>query len=757
MNGYAQRWVSSCRGAAPWRWAVLAFGAGLGLAACSGAHRGSIDATGDGSRGKVSLGPTPHSTETPDATPTGIAETEVALPARPIAKGSLREHPAKVAWAFDGDPKAPKSIELDRAEEDGYTLIDLSDGWTPYIFSEKTPGLDDTKLNRYRKTYLGLASDTVDSEGDPLRPWNHNYLELYGISPSLSVVYDGLEHVRAEVEPCLEAAGFDPAVFHGFTRSVEYRKNTRTARTTAAARQWSKLSRAMQRAKLDPSKPEDIDLAAENPSTVDLHKKWRTYQDEIDVIDHAQRRFRCERLFNGQKGAGTFEAGVFDTETTHALANFERMHDIMGWGHFDAESVAVLAISPRDAAYQRLRRVLQERVVSAAGILEDGSAAKWKPEFRYADGTGTERALRDLVTEFTDRAISALGLDDPASLEEQFTFLSTLGTGGFDDLLVAIKMPELPPYYGSNMAFETTIDRGDVWYDFPYDEEGNPLQQRRQRFPHLTLYVRFNEQLIPLVHWRTTIGSWRNELQEGGELMLKYKNSDVGSRVWKDILAAPVWIPPTTTPTPELIKSRWRNGKFVRDVNYDEIGPGYRSAYGLVAAYHIKQHKDAEGNVLSEFDNSIRTHGSVDYMSILRRFSHGCHRLYNMDAVRLFSFILLHRDYLRQGQQNVGVRRELLHEEQTYELKIDTRGYKYELATPIPVYVTEGRIRGRQKTPIEEYVPKPTKAEDGTLPVELDDGQGGTITVPFPIPPTAVPMPIPPTPLIDGVPSPAAP
>jgi hypothetical protein len=78
----------------------------------------------------------------------------------------------------------------------------------------------------------------------------------------------------------------------------------------------------------------------------------------------------------------------------------------------------------------------------------------------------------------------------------------------------------------------------------------------------------------------------------------------------------------------------------------------------------------------AELDNGLRTHGSVDYMSILRRFSHGCHRLYNMDAVRLFSFVLLHRAYTRQGQQDVGVRRNLDVEGKTYNMKIDTRGYK---------------------------------------------------------------------------------
>jgi hypothetical protein len=215
--------------------------------------------------------------------------------------------------------------------------------------------------------------------------------------------------------------------------------------------------------------------------------------------------------------------------------------------------------------------------------------------------------------------------------------------------------------------------------------------------------------------------------------MLKYKNSDVGARVWKDIMAAPVWIPPASTPAEELIKGAYRKGKFRTGVNYDEIGPGYKSAYGLVAAYHVKLVESSDGEV-KEFDNGIRTHGSVDYMSILRRFSHGCHRLYNMDAVRLFSFVLRHRPYTRAGQQNVGVGRVIEVEEKTYHMKIGTRGYKYELVEPIPVTVLEGRIKGRRRSPILDYVPRPVKEEDLEIIDESEAATSETVVAPPVVP-----------------------
>ena len=71
------------------------------------------------------------------------------------------------------------------------------------------------------------------------------------------------------------------------------------------------------------------------------------------------------------------------------------------------------------------------------------------------------------------------------------------------------------------------------------------------------------------------------------------------------------------------------------------------SAYGLAAAIHEQMHKGPDG--VTYFDNGIRTHGSFDYMSLRGRFSHGCHRLYNNLAVRLFSLAQERSITLRKG------------------------------------------------------------------------------------------------------------
>ena len=81
-----------------------------------------------------------------------------------------------------------KWIDASTAEAAGYTLIDLSDDFTPFIFAEQMDAEGKVMPNRYRRVFLGLANDQVDEDGQPLAPGEKNYLELYGIFPSLSVL-----------------------------------------------------------------------------------------------------------------------------------------------------------------------------------------------------------------------------------------------------------------------------------------------------------------------------------------------------------------------------------------------------------------------------------------------------------------------------------------------------------------------------------------------------------------------------------------
>ncbi|HGG56648.1 MAG TPA: hypothetical protein ENK31_02500, partial [Nannocystis exedens] len=455
--------------------------------------------------------------------PTGAADPAIAVespeqaPALPIwprvAKASMVEHSGGAVWVFESDGSAPKKMEISEAEAAGYTVIDLSNSWVPYIFSEKTVGVDDSAVNDYREKYIGLANNRIDADGQPLRAHESNFLELYGIPPTLGVLHSEAA-LSQEIQSCLDAAGFDPTVFSRFSGVIAY-SNASKGRKDQRKAAWLRksLAQKLRKAHLDPN---DLEAAKDDPRFAKAYRNWRDLQDRIDIIDHAQRRFRCEKLFNnGQDGRGKFKPGVFDNATTHALANFEKKHAVMGWGHFTNDNLPVLGLTQEETVHARLRRVLTERTASAVGILEDGSAAQWRPDFRWKDAEGALHPLPDLLTEFTDTTLRVLGLDDAKTAAKRLDELAALDPEGFEGLMVALRMPPLPAYYSDVMDFDVVIDRGDIWYDFPYAEDGRKLGQPRQRRPKLTLYTTYREQRIPLVHWPTTIGSWRTEMHEG--------------------------------------------------------------------------------------------------------------------------------------------------------------------------------------------------------------------------------------------------
>jgi hypothetical protein len=337
-------------------------------------------------------------------------------------------------------------------------------------------------------------------------------------------------------------------------------------------------------------------------------------------------------------------------------------------------------------------------VADAAGILEDGSAGR---AARYRGPDGQVTPVPNVIAEHLKALLAALAIAGP---QDMVAFLHTFGREGLRHLRVAFTPPALPPYYAAHMALEVEIDRGDIWYDFPFSAQGQPLEQKRLRYPSLTAFTTWNGQRIPLARWRTTIGSWRSELHPDGEIYYKYKSSDVGPRIWKQIVAAPVWVPPDSTPGQDLLTRKIFDIRVgpVDVVNTEVMGPGFQSAYGLVMAIHHKV--TASGGL---FDNQIRTHGSVDYTSIARRFSHGCHRLVNARAVRLFGFVLRHRSHLRHGDNALGIKKLFTVAGRRFGYELTTRGYYYELTPPLPVNVLEGRVLGTTKKPIITYVRKP--------------------------------------------------
>jgi hypothetical protein len=664
----------------------------------------------------------------------------------------------------------PSRTSVAEARKQGLLDVDLSDAWAPFIFSESDGPGTPSKPNPYRNTFIRLANDRASPaeilmespqgaltamsaagislvKGAARTPAgrraiadarravrvqrDRNYLEAYGIPPTLSVLLGRIETDRDQA--CYGQVDLEGlAAFYGTITYQSHKQAKRRTREALSDASWVEKLLARNRSLADPTKghgqparPDDTlgsedrrnailaSIAKRDRRLVSRIERYRRGQIRLRAIRAVQARLACEGLLTPRMG---YEEGVFDWATNHGLAAWERKNDISGWGFLGGETLEALQRPQMELHFDTFRRILMARLADAAAILEDGTAGSRKRPATYQDGSGKQQVVPDLVGDYADALMAALGV---RSIDDAATFLRQVGREGLAGLHVAFRAPPLPPYYSESMDLSAEINRGDVWYDFPFDENGKLIPHPRVRFPTLTVFAHWRDQTIPLVRWRTTIGYWRAETHPDGKVYLKYKNSDVGPRVWKEIVASPVWIPPDTTPAETLLKRKTldRDKGPVMVVNTDVMGPGFQSAFGLVAAIH---HRVA-GDKL--YDNGIRTHGSVDYTSIARRYSHGCHRLVNSRAVRLFDFILHRRPFERVGNQAMWLRKSFTYGDKEYEYVIDTHGYYYELEEPVPVLVSPGRIKGQVRHPIQEYLPKPGVDYDEGGPPGEDEGE----------------------------------
>ena len=524
------------------------------------------------------------------------------------------------------------SLCVDDVAANGLTVLDLSDDWTPRVLAVDP---ETGSASPYRARYLELAREPGADLG------------LHGIAPTLAVVAARLSD--EERRTC--DAAVDLAPLEALRAEL---------RATPDARAAARVVRA---------------------------------RGARPAVAAAQAELVCARLLRKSTASG-----VLNGSTEVALEAFRRRHMIVG-ASLDDETLAALALGGDDLAFRGVLRVLRERVAEAGGLLEDGSAAGTHALVvdRALDlspfAPPAEQALPGGVGDFvgvaTDRAARELGWTSPDAAR---TFFAAHGEK-LHTLRAAVALPPPPAYYASAMELRVEIDRGDVFYETP----GAAAVARREltdvRRPSFVLYARDGERERPLVRWSTTIGGWKKERTEEGEVVLKYKESDVGERVWRQIVAAPAWLPPDSTPEGDLVSERQDGSVALKRAL---VEPGYRNAYGLVMLVH--EEVTGQGDETRFVDHGIRTHGSVDYRSIRRGESHGCHRLYNQLALRLSGFVLEHRRYVRRGKMSSGYHRDLEWNGETLSLDIPTRGYLYELDPPVPVRVLRGHVLGeRQK------------------------------------------------------------
>ncbi len=599
----------------------------------------------------------------------------------------------------------------EKARRDGLTVVDLSDDWLSYIFSEE-PG----KPQPLRRYLIDLANGRFRAGSAYARARSDRFFEAFGVLPSLNLLRRRLadqkrhachERVKDAVLEELSPKNVIPA------EEAEKVPNPDAAAVAAG------------------------DAPAMIPTGRTISPRPLTPTEKRAVIA-MQAHLRCEDLLSGKASPGRM-----DRRTVEGLKVYQRLQMLADNGNIDPETRAALLGDSREQDFRALLRALRERVVDATGLLEDGSAlgilgevqgrqldtaeflplpgqpaaAKSTPSASAekppaaAEAAGRIVPAPDLIATATHAAGQALGWTSPEAV-----LASTLvahaapsprqarKNKGPEPLpaAVAVRLQPPPSYHGSNMELRAEIDRGEVVLERPkLDKDGRkrwkpPVADR----PTLTIYARAGDHEVALCRWPTTIGGWKTFEKSDGTMALKYKESVTGDALWPEILATPTWHPAPGMPTRRLLVKQ--GDTFVPRTEI--IGPGYHAAYGLVAIVHHQiMAVDSKGEP-DLMDLRIRTHGTPGYRAVKRGESNGCHRLHNFEALRLAAFLVKHHANVRDGLVPEDYVRHLQYKGQDIALQSDSKGYRFRLTPPVPVKVLNGDVRGNAKN-VKHMVP----------------------------------------------------
>ncbi len=630
----------------------------------------------------------------------------------------------------------------ENARRDGLTVIDLSDDWLPYVFSEE-PG----KPQPLRPYLIDLANGRFRASSQYARAREDRYFEAFGVFPSLNLIRRRLADRKRHV--CHDRVK-DKAIEEMPPRSAILPEEPEKPTSTSPA------------APGEPGKPPGTDPAAgatPAPPTVaiapDKPPRKPLSPAEQRAVVAMQAHLRCEDLLPAKA-----KHARMDPRTVAGLQIYQRLHMIADNGRLDLETRTTLLADSREHDFRALLRALRERVVDATGLLEDGSAlgvtgevqgrvldsAEFRPlpvqaapaprdanppsaapGPRPAAAAGasakigtTISAAPDLIAAATQAASQALGWTSPeavlaSTLESPPATPSSsrrparkaTARKGLVPLptAVAVRLPPPPSYHSPKMELRAEIDRGEVVLARPVlDKDGHkkwrpPVSDR----PTLTLYARVGDGEVALARWPTTIGGWKTIQKSDGTMALKYKESVTGDALWSEVLATPTWHPPSGLPTRKLLIKRGD----VWVPKTEIVGPGYRAGYGLVAIVHHQITGVNERGEQQLMDLLIRTHGTPAYRSVKRGESAGCHRLHNYLALRLAGFLVKHRENVRDGLVHEDYVRRLEYQGQQVALESEAKGYRFKLTPPVPVTVLDGDIRGDAKA-VKRLVPLAT-------------------------------------------------
>ncbi|MBS1119550.1 MAG: Peptidoglycan-binding domain 1 protein, partial [Deltaproteobacteria bacterium] len=466
----------------------------------------------------------------------GAGSQDASRDARTASHAPVTCSAIRVEAGTDRGTVCPSDVHLPAV------VLDLRDAWTPSLFA---PGPDGVAPG-FRATYLAIAAEH-DASGKPLTDDAHGALgELYGVLPSLAIVRERLaDEARHKCHAQIDSAPIKLLERpFGQDHQGVVKANNQTRIFLAAQLERERASRKL---------PDLAGLAAD-PRQQPTYDRWHKLDLEHAGLVAAERHLVCEGLLSEAEADGnvTWKVGT-------AIERYQRRNFLMPNERFDVETREALVTDSRELDFRFALRVLRERIVDATGLIEDGTAGDGPRPIlgRMLDpaamrtARGHEQPLPnaapDLISIATEAAARELGWTGPA---ETLAFLDRHRTG----VEAAIVLPPPPAYHASHMALSAEVDRGDVWYD------DAPVFRTIGRRPNLVLRVDDHGTQRALVRWPTTIGGWADVRTGGGAIVQRWKESDVGPRVWRDLFAAPTWLPPPSTPDRDLVRDKLGGG-----------------------------------------------------------------------------------------------------------------------------------------------------------------------------------------------------
>ncbi len=244
-------------------------------------------------------------------------------------------------------------VDADDARARGLTLVDLSDGWAPRIFADGIAKDGAALPNHYRTIFVGLAGNKTDGDGQPLTSGEQNYLELYGIPPTLSVLR---ERFLADA-----ARACDPTFDVSKLLAVD---SIETWGATSEQKELAKFHAREQRleaARVKANAP-NLEALAESDrryaKDVKLHLRAEA---EHEAFAEIEKRLACEGLMDPAKHA----AGHYDTVMRKAVVDFQQKHTLIDQADIKRSTLEALSRPLLENDFAALQRVLAERAAHA--------------------------------------------------------------------------------------------------------------------------------------------------------------------------------------------------------------------------------------------------------------------------------------------------------------------------------------------------------------------------------------------------------